>query len=512
MKTLLNIVKIFVLIFFLFSCEDVLDLHPKNSISEATFWKTEKDLNAAVNATYKTLQNNVRTFAEFGMFDVMTEVAASRTVAAWNAISVGVFDYNHNLFRFWWRDCYEGIVKANDVIEHIDQMDIDINLKNERKGEVLFLRAFYYYILVNLYGDVPLILEVPTLENALVSRDSQTEVVNQIHKDLDEAIDLLPNVSSDIGRATKGAALTLKAKAFMQGMECENAIPVLEEVMELGYSLYDNYRTLFLKEGENNSEVIFDVQYVSQTGMGQGNHFNGVYSNQSGKFSGWSWLLGTKELIEMYETKPDGLPDENPLFDKKDPRMDMTVMRPGAPFKDKNDNVWIYPQNMVNYAHAQTGMHLRKFVIEGSSPDDAFSGTWDAPQNWIFFRYADVLLLYAEAVNEVHGGNSSVYNAINTVRARPSVEMPPIQEGKSQSELREIIRRERGVELAMEGWRYFDLKRWGLLKDVNDGFKVVNINNGNVIVTRRFEDHYTLWPIPKEEMDNNPNLIQNPGY
>lgn len=491
--------------FILLSCESILDKEPKFSLSEATFWKTEKDINAAVNGIYNTLLFERTT--DYGMFDTMSEIAASRTVSPWNGVSSGVFDSNNNIITARWQKHYEGIVRANDVLMNIENMELDKELKNERKGEALFLRAYFYFYLIYLYGDVPLVLDVPTIDNAMIPRESKDKIIVKMHEDLDEAIKLLPQNPSEVGRAAKGAALTLKAKYYMQESRFEEAIPILEEIKKLGYSLFNNYRTLFLEEGENNSEVIFDIQFTAQTGKGQGNEFNTLYGVQSFAF-GWSWLLPTKQLVELYETKEDGLPDPDPRFDKKDPRMDMTIIRPGATLIDKLDRVRVYPQQVQNAVHSQTGMHCRKYIIEGSHSYTQF----DSPQNWIIYRYADVLLMYAEALNEISGGVPAVYEAINQVRQRATVEMPVIEAGKSKEELREIIRRERGVELALEGWRYFDLKRWGLLKEVNSGFKVINISNGNTILTRTFEDKHELWPIPLTEMDRNPELTQNPGY
>lgn len=500
------------LVFTLLSCENILDLNPKTSISEATVWKTEDDLTAATNAIYEIFVPSQNCYDIFGMLDGLTDIATVRTVNQFSPISQGSYDANNLFVWVRWRDNYKGIVRANDVLAHVNDMDdIDDEIKNERKGEALFLRAFFYFNLIYFYGDVPLVLDVPSMGDLEVERTPKSEILVQMHKDLDEAISLLSMNPSDIGRVTKGAALTLKAKFYMQELKFAEAIPILEQVKGLGYKLYNNYRTLFLPEAENNEEVIFDVQYMSNSGKNQGNRFNTLYGNQSLK-AGWSWLLPTKNLIELYDTKPNGVEDSNALFDKKDPRMDMTVLRPGAKFVNLNDKVSNYPSDVRNYAHAQTGMHCRKFVIEGSSQDFPFSGIWDAPQNWIFFRYADVLLLYAEAVNEVDGTVPAVYDAINSVRQRASVDMPAIEVGKSQTEMREIIRKERGVELALEGWRFFDLKRWGLLQEVNDGFEVINIRDGSIIQTRVFSDYHNLWPIPLSEIDFNKKLVQNSGW
>lgn len=506
-----------IFIFVMAGCHDLLDVDPLTSISENSFWQNQKDLDAAVNGVYNVFQDRW-TFDIFGMLDVMTPIAHARTVTRHNALASGVFDSSHPLIRDRWRACYRGIVRANDVLENIDAVEMDEELKDERRGETLFLRAYLYFNLVYFYGDVPLILDVPTLANALVSRNSKSEVLDQMVDDIDEAISLLSVEASEQGRVTQGAALTLKAKIFMQESQYEQALPILEQIMDLNYSLYPDYKVLFLTAGENNDEVIFDIQFTSETGdPSQGNDFNKFYGNRSMLASGFSWMQPTKELIEMYETIDGSPQDPEDMFANKDPRMDMTVLRPGTTFIDRNGRLQNYPEDMRNYNHSQTGMQMRKFVIEGTSEDAPFTNTFDSPNNWIMFRYADVLLLYAEAKNETLPDgvvtDASIYDAINSIRQRPTVEMPIIEPGKTKSELREIIRHERAVELAFEGWYYFDLKRWGLLMDSNDGFEVVNINNGEIVLTRVWEEFYDVWPIPLNAIDRNPNLLpQNPGW
>lgn len=503
-----------ILPFFLvtLSCDSLLDKVPYDAVSDDSFWRTEKDLDAAVASIYRTMVPNDN-LLEFGLLDAITDIAATRTVAGFNPISAGVYNSNHGAVATRWTTAYRGIVRANDVLKNVDGMDVEESLKKERKGEALFLRSWFYFNLVYFFGDVPLILDVPTMDDADMSRTEKATVVEQMLADLENATELLNIVPSSVGRATQGAALTLMGKIYMQESRFAEAIPVLERVLGLGYSLFPNYRELFMVGAENNAEVIFDIQYSSNTGKGLGNRFNTLFGNQSLKDIGWSWLLPTKELVELYETYPEGTPDPNPLYDRKDPRMDMTIFRPGATFMDRNDQVRNYPSQVVNYAHAQTGLHCRKNVIEGSSPDADWSANWDAPNNWILFRYADVLLLYAEALIETGSLDQRVYDAINEVRSRDNVKMPSISPGKSQAELREIVRRERGVELALEGWRFFDLMRWGLLKEVNNGKRVTHVTTGNLVVTRIFDDKHLLWPIPLGELDRNPNLKpQNPGW
>lgn len=512
MKKLIYIlITSFVILFS--SCEDLLDVQPQYAPSEATFWQTENDVNAAVNGVYKVL-HDLYTFDLFGMLDVMTPIAHARTVTRHNGLASGVFDATNSVVRDRWAASYRGIVRANDVLMNMDKVDLSTDVQAERRGETLFLRSFFYFNLIYFYGDVPLILDVPRLSDPLPGRTSKADILEKLHDDLDEAINLLNTEASEKGRITQGAALTLKAKLYMQELDYANALPLLEQIMQLGYEIYPDYRELFLPAGENNKEVIFDAQYVSETGDdSNGNDFNKFYGNRSALASGFSWMQPTKELILMYETIDGSPADPDSIFKNKDPRMDLTVLRPGATFVDRNDNVQDYPDGMQNYNHSQTGLQMRKFIIEGSSPDAPFSSTFDSPNNWIFFRYADVLLMYAEAKLELNQIDASVYEAINAVRQRESNMITAIEEGKSQSELRDIVRRERAVELAFEGWYYFDLKRWNLLEEKNKGLQILNINTEEVVLTVVWEDYYNLWPIPQSELDNNPNLLpQNPGY
>jgi hypothetical protein len=508
-----NHILLSMFLLFLVSCHDELDLVNRNALTSDIFWKTEKDLNAGVNAVYKALHGsneNVRTFEQQSMLDAVTDIATARTVSPYNAISSGVFESNNLIVKKRWEDCYRGIIRANDVIKHLGQIEADPVLKKTRLGEVLFLRSWFYFNLIYFFGAVPLVLDVPTIQNVKRPRTEKEKIIQQLHNDLDSAIFYLPIKSSENGRATRGAALTLKAKLYIQELDYVKALDPLKEIMKLNYSIYPDYGKLFSVEAENNPEVIFDIQFMSQTGMNLGNRFNTLYGHKSLKADGWSWLLPTKELINLYDTKPDGKVDPNPLYSRKDPRMDMTVMRPGAFYYDKFDERKMYPI-ITNYEHAQTGLHCRKLVIEGSSPNAPFDGYWDSPQNFIIFRYADVLLLYAEAELEVNGASQGVYDALNQVRQRANVMMPKIEEN-NVIKLREIIRKERAVELALEGWRYFDLLRWGLLKEVNDNFELVHVLTGKPFMTRIFPDRNVLWPIPLTEIDLNSLLEQNNGY
>ena len=513
------------------ACDSMLDKQPQGSLSNESFWETEKDLTTGANAIYQPMiaGHYQYTYNVFGILDGFTPIGNFRNGTI-RAIKLGTHAPTNGAVGSRWAVSYEGIVRANDLLTHVGEMDVGDTLKNQRKGEALFMRAWYYFNLVYFYGDVPLITGVPTLEDVTsVTRAPKEEVVTQMLADLDEAIALLPSSWGQKGRATQGAALTLKAKVLMQEHRYAEAVPVLERIMQMDYALFPNYDGLFATENEHNSEVIWTLEHTAGTSENQGSIFDKLFSSrQTGPtgIGGWSWFQPTLDMVKTYEKvgpegpEPVGIEQTPPsdsvlavdasLFVNRDPRMYYTVLYPGVTFTDYNGNLVQYPDALGSgYVHTDTGMHLRKFI---TLRENDFNN-WDSPQDWIFFRYADVLLLYAEAKLETGQVDASVYEAINTVRGRPTVEMPPIEEGKTAAELREIIRRERTVELAFEGWHYFDMKRWETLAEAVSGDEVTKVSTGIVQYTAQFETpRHLLWPIPQSELDRNPNLKQNPGW
>ena len=513
------------------ACDSMLDTQPRGSLSNQSFWETEKDLTTGTNAAYQVMlaDRYQLPYNLFGALDGFTPIGNFRP-GDLRAVKLGTHSPTNGRVGQMWAVSYQGIVRANDVLTHVDGMEVGESLKRRRKGEALFLRAWYYFNLVSFYGDVPLITGVPTLDDVTaVRRAPREEVVSQIMADLDQAISLLPTSWSQQGRATRGAALTLKAKVLMQEHRYEEAVPVLEQIMQMDYALFPSYDGLFAAENEHNSEVIWTLEFASGTSEGQGAAFDKLFSSrETGPtgIGGWSWLQPTLDLVKQYEKvgtdgpEPTGIAQTRPsdsvlavdasLFTNRDPRMYYTVLYPGVTFTDYNGDLVTYPDALGNgYVHTDTGLHLRKFI---TLRENDFNN-WDSPQDWIFFRYADVLLLYAEAKLEAGQVDESVYEAINTVRNRPTVNMPPIEQGKTTAELREIIRRERTVELAFEGWHYFDMKRWETLADAMDGLDVVNVSTGTVQYTAQFETpRHLRWPIPQSEIERNPNLQQNEGW
>lgn len=510
-----NIVSIFILIVLLslLSCESQLETIPTGTVSELIFWESENDAVLTVNAAYRELDGH-------GLLtlDAVTDIAmhAPSGPQTFYDVAVGTLDPTNTNIRDYWRRYWIGVRKANDPINNIDRIESgDPYLLARLKAEARFLRAYYYTMLTSLWGDVPLVLE-PLDITAQVSRTNKDEVVDFIIEELDAITNTLPvsYTGNDIGRATRGAALALKARVALYNGRFDIARDAAKAVMDLGvYELYPNYEELFWYAGQNSSEVIFDRQYA----VGFSTH--NPFGRSASSIGGGSYIDPIRHLVQQYERIEPKDP-ENP-YSGLDPRFGYTIFYPGAQMPNGN----IYnslpdsptPDKIGSSEWAtQYGFNIRKYIDYASDGDNPDNSTL----NFILIRYADVLLMYAEAKIELNEIDQSVYDAINEVRGRPTVEMPPIETGKTQAELREIVRRERTVEFPFEGIRLFDMNRWKIgeaKKGLVEGFEYKNENGVWVVftrgLTRRFRaDRDYLWPIPQEEVEVNKNIGQNPNY
>lgn len=522
MKNITIISALFILFAAGSSCnKDVLDTQPTDKYNEGNFWNSEAAVTAALSGCYNPLTTD-------GLFGGEATPLWEETVTpnAYNYSNAMGFNLiaegrqqssDGGIISQRWHDSYIGIGRCNSFFANVDQVDMSADTKNRMKGEVHFLRGLYYFMLENYYGDVPLILEKPDLEaQADLPRTPREEVVAQIIKDLDSAAMVLPAkyAGSDIGRATRGAALALKARILLYEasplfstsndvQKWQSAAAAAKAVMdytEAGYGLFDNYRQLFLPQNENNKEVIFDVQYI-YPGLGTSFDLIGKQYNTNAP------LL---DLAEAYEMN-NGLPINNPAsgydpskpYANRDSRLYGTIFFPG-------DTLMQVP--VTDERFAVTGFGMKKYTIYDKGP--APSGQSDlkggqSETNFIVLRYADVLLMYAEAQNEAAGPDASVYAAINAVRKRAG--MPDIAATYTQAELREIIRHERRIELAGEALYYNDIRRWKTAETVLNA--PIKTYAGSQIEIRTFapaRDYF--WPIPLAQTDLNPALEQNPGY
>ena len=477
-----------------------METSPSDVLSEENFWQTETDIVSGINACYAAALDN--SSSGFGLVQWRTENVtpnaynqSGETQIAEGSHNAGNFDYFENKFN----TNYGGIGRVNNLLAHIDGVNMNAGLKQRIRGEALFLRALFYSDLAFYYGDVPLITEAPSLDQATLPRDPKEDVITQVLADLNEAASLLPMPGSyggsDIGRATKGAALALKARVLLYESRWAEAAASAKEVIDMqAYSLFPDYRRLFMQENENNEEVVFDFQYM----IGENEQaFNRIIENQLN-------MAPVKGLVDSYLMK-DGLSiDESPLFDpdnpydNRDPRLLQSIAVPGKMFRG---------QIIAEDRYVATGYSFKK--LTDYEDDVVTPNIHPSGLNFIVLRYADVLLMYAEAKNEASGPDNSVYNALNEIRDR--VDMPDIPTGLTQNEMRDVIRHERRIELAGEGLYYRDILRWRIAEIVNNA-PIYNIR-GEVLQYRTFNPvRDYLWPIHSNTIQENPALSQNPGF
>lgn len=512
--------------FALTGCDkDLLNTIPNDRISTELFWKTEKDAQLAANAIYLYL-DNTRTYVAW---DAMSDIGHV-TLQWWDEsfIEKGSHLSNNGRINNEWKNNFKGIQAANIFLDNVNKIEtLNPGLINSLVGEVKFLRAFYYLRLVSLFGDVPLLTKTITLEESkTVSRTPIAQVYDFISAELTEAAQKLPVKQTQTGRVTKGAALSLKARAMLFAGRFTEAATAAKEVIDLKeYDLYASYKNLFSYQAENSKEVIFDRQFIKS--LDPNDIYNYITPN-----SIWAQrnaLVPTKQIVDAYQMKngklisdpTSGFDPYNPYKDR-DPRLKYTIFTIG----DTLPNGKIYDSrpnsgtaDAIGYSEntTPTGFNAKKYLNKEDMAEPSNCGI-----NFIFIRYAEVLLTYAEAKIEANQIDNNVLDAINQVRQRTDVNMPKITGISSQTELRIIVRRERMVELAFEGLRYFDIRRWKIAENVVPGIlmgmtyadaagnlKTVTLP-GYVKTFDKNRDY--LWPIPNREIELNSNLKQNPNW
>jgi len=475
-----------------FACsEDFLNKSPEDSINTSNFFQTESDAVAAINGAYQPLQwpklynmrlwttdimaGNSNVGGEGGTDGIETQDEANFITASDNQ---GVLDL--------WRGPWPGILRSNIILQKVPEMNISESLKNRVLGEAYFLRAHYYFILVRFFGDVPLTLKpVEPGDDLRPFRTPKAEIYNQIISDLNQAITLLPPKEqysgSDVGRASKGSAVGMLAKVYLTLGDWQKVTDLCEQVKSLGYSLNTNYGDNFNPSTENSKESLFEIQYVSDAGMGFWSNenqaswlscFTGPRSSNM-VAGGWGWNQPTQEFMDSYEPG--------------DVRKDVTVLYEGCPKFDGKD---------YKKSYSMTGYNLRKFLV----PLSVVSSSDNSPLNFPVLRYADVLLMKAEALNEL-GRTAEAAAPLNEVRTRAGLENVT---GLSKDAFRAKVLNERRLELAFEGQRWFDLIR------VNNGQYGIDFLKS--IGKSNMSSKFLLFPVPQRERDANPNLTQNTGY
>ena len=528
-----NLIKIICICLLLFStnCKESLDLNPIDTGSVDGFFTSTTDVIAGVNGVYNTWTGSWWGGAFIHVqphFEAATENAV--ICCAWEyqykAIAQGTMSPSTGGVISWkWNYGYQAIFRINSILEVLNSGTIE-DLASETaarlEGELRFLRAYVYHELTFLYGDVPLVLNTLTPAEAReITRSPKAQVEEAMYADMDFAINNLDDepFQGEFGRPTRLAALALKGRAQLFRQDYGGAASTLSQVIAAegsAVNLDPDYESLFRGENEQSPEILFSLQYVdSEVGAGEGNFLGAHYGpNQldgttASQGQGWGAFEFTQLLVDEYYMK-DGLPfDQSPLYDandpfaNRDPRFEGTFFFPGTVYR----GVMLEEKNFnSNGAKKTINIASRKWKNESSN--NSFSN--NGGEDFILIRYADVLLMYAEAVNETSGPTADVYDAVNKVLNRNpdgtgEDMMPDLPEGLTQEEMRDRIKHEREVEFFMEGTRYFDLVRW---RDAEEILLSPGINE-----TRIFDASKNyLWPIPQFAIDQSPGILQNPGY
>lgn len=527
-------------------CHNILDIEPKDRITG--IWENEALVESYVNGMYNSLQHGFCEAIWGSLTDEMHDI--HNNGGAWTVQRGELTSDNVSTLSTTtttpsfnkWETAYARIRDINEFFQEIESSTFDDKMKNRLKGEMKFIRAYLYSELLWRYGDVPLITNVFALDDdyTSVSRENYDKVVDFIISELDEAAVLLSQSEAGKGRATPDATLALKSRVLLYAAsplnnpsndltKWEKAAEAAEALIDKEYTLYHDYQNLFL---EDNNEIIFARYFTKSI-----NHNINGYSGTNSLYGG-GHNHPTENMVMDYEMTNGELPynlgpsneiivnpesgydPKNPYIDR-DPRFYASILYDGAVFQNHEietfDGGIDSPlSSVLPWNATMTGYYLHKFIDPSKSVN---LRTDDLSTNpWIFFRYGEILLNYAEAKFEL-GDEETAREYINLIRAR--VNMPPVT--SSGIDLRDRIRHERRIELAFEGHRFFDVRRWKILEEVSSrqiiGMQIRKAANGEKSYTIKtvapvvyYEQHLRL-PIPRTEIDKSGGaLTQNTGY
>lgn len=478
------------------SCSDFIDRSPIIGQVEENFYRTEADAIAGVNAAYAALQFELTPAGHFRWFwgDIMSddsEKGGEGDNDQFELKQLELFQGNNNTdyLQSEWEANYEGIYRANKVLEKVPGIEMDEAKKNQILSEAKFIRAYFNYNLVTVFGNVPLVDHVLAPEEYDTPQSSPAEIWASIEQDLLDGIGVLPKKSeypiAELGRVTEGAAQSLLAKAYMYQQKYAEAEAVLSDVIQSGqYDLADNFSSIFTLAGENNEESIFEIQYMNASGGNWGRNnanegtFSNVFQRARGEFNGFGFNIPTQDLVDEFFA--EGF---------EDPRLEYTVFRVGDQMGDRGTFT-------KDAAGGQDHDYYTRKAFNNLSEEAPFGDpNPNGGTNDRVIRFADVLLLHAEASFHI-GDESSAHTSLNRVRQRVGLD----DVTASGDALLDAIYHERRVELAMEGHRFFDLVRTGRAAEElgSLGFQ---------------EGKHHILPIPDLEIvKSNGVYNQNPGY
>ena len=486
------------------ACRNDVDITDPNAPSSGNFWQTAADAQAGVTATYNTLLR-LGTFQRWQAFsyDTRSDVGTTNT-SPWpelNSFSKFQFPsgYDFDVSRDTWNDTYTLINRANLVIANVPNINMDAAQKSKNVAEGKFLRGLGYFHLMTLYGaNIPLITTPPTATDRPASSDSAT-VWAQIEKDFTDAAAALPKqlMSQSGGAATAGAAQGMLGKTLLQERKWAQASAALAPIIagQFGaYQLVPDYATLFRREGNNGPESLFEVQMGNVDLCGQGLCGLNIAKMAGACGPGYCDGRPTRWYFQQFFL-------DSTATGQVDPRLDATL------YYYRGDTTLVYSSPWSVWQQRDPGHYADHSRIYWKKYGEYYLNTdnqsWEAQINYKVLRYADVLLMYAEALNE-QGQPNAAAPFVNMVRRR--ADLPDLAGAPSQDAMRQEILHQRLLEFGLEGQRWLDLGRHNLFADL--ATLRAHDPDFNDFIPNRSE----VLPIPQAERNLNPNVVQNPGY
>lgn len=554
MKSLKKYIFAGVALTLMASCSDFLDTLPSDALTPETTWKTEQDAQKFLIGCYDGWEKGDELLymdcaSDFGYNNFQWEGYKDFGNGTLSQANPGTNFYDYTIIR-----------RCNTLLENIDKIAFsDEKVKKDLIAQARVIRAYRYFKMNWLYGGVAQIGNYGSAQEAQVERATEAQIREFIHTELDECTSDLSEKPAARGRIAQGAALAIRMREALYYGDWQVAKDKAQAIIDLSKkngNLYelekgaDGYSRLFQVAGQDSKEIILAVQYINSTKplgvIGQ------MYNNGDG---GWSSIVPTYQLIDTYEMKSgltitesgSGYDPAHP-FKNRDPRLALTVIYPGADYIKADGTKAVFNTldktvdgsanaNFMTAADnaSKTGLTWNKYL----GPITQYADIWKSNACPIVFRYAEVLLTWAEAENELNGPSEDVYAKIDEVRTR--VGMPKVDQSKynSKETLRELIWRERGVEFAGEGIRRADILRWKTSDGKMLAEKVLNVTLERRVGTvdmkgsdpesratikqdasaadkkiedRKFEKKNRYFPFGQEVLDKNPKLTQNEGY
>ena len=531
----------------------LLDKIPQDQISSSTFWTNANEARLALNGCYSYLCPNFNTTGYYYAYDDgATDNAFAQYPWESNATPISAGDIDASIDQGY-NARYTFIRRFNYFLDNVKKTPMDKDLMKRYIAEARVLRAFAYFELAKTFGPVPLIIHSYTdpLTTA-VAPTPEADVISYVLTQLDSAVNDLPTtysggLNNETGRITSGAAWAIKARIQLNYGKWADAVESAQKVMGMGYELFrvtsltpndmkDDYSSLvtfandadkqkfykglasydqqFWAVNDNNPEVILQSQNITNSSYEYGNGLRTLFP--PAVLGGWSSITPTQELVNAYWDRSgkaftSPTPTERATafnngaptpafyneFKNRDTRLYASILFPSNPWNDFNAG-YTFSWNGGGNNNSETGYNFKKLVDPAYTAND-----WDGPNDFAIIRYAEILLIYAEAKNEVSGPDASIYAALDDIRDRAG--MPPVDESvyNTQDKLREFIHNERRIELAGEGQRYSDIRRWNIAKDVmHDIYDLKN----NPVQKRVWKSNFNLMPYPQSALDHNPNL------